>query len=126
MPLPLPILQAYLAASVSPAPPGDGESWVLVAQEPAGGPPLAKAGPRDMAELQRRLDQRKARWEPVALVAGGWRSAGARLHDLDRVGAVKLAHKLRRWAVLREVDGRRQVLYTGINDRARSCPGPEH
>ena len=118
MPLPTPVLRAWCGVTLAPEP-VEGEAWVIAATPPPGAPPLAKPGPTSKEELWRRLDQTGVTWSEVALRSEGWDCAGALLVGLSRARAMRLAQKLRRWAVLRVTTQSREVLYTGINDRAR-------
>lgn len=118
MPLPPALLQAWSQATLTPQPIVD-EGWVLAVTPPPGSPPLKKVGPATAEELGRRLDQMGVTWSPLTLRAGDWESPGVLVEGLTRARAVRIAHKLRRWALLRVTPRGTQVLYTGINDRAR-------
>jgi len=79
---------------------------------------LAKSGPSSQDELEDRVGQTGLAWTRITLSSGAWSSPGVLLPGLTRARAVRLAQKLRRWAVLRVIPDRIEVLYTGINDRA--------
>ncbi len=120
MPLPPPVLKAWSEVALTPEP-SVSEAWVLAATPPPGAPRLAKTGPTTAEELWRRLDQTGVTWTAITLRADaeGWETPGALLEGLSRARAMRLAHKLRRWAVLRISSRGHEVLYTGINDKAR-------
>jgi len=118
MPLPPAVLQAWSQATLTPKPSVE-EGWVLAVSPPPGAPPLKKVGPATAEELGRRLDQTGVTWSPLTLESGDWRSPGVLIEGLTRGRAMRLAHKLRRWALMRVTPRGTQVLYTGINDRAR-------
>jgi hypothetical protein len=118
MPLPKPLLRAYASVTLSPEPTGP-EAFVLATIEPPGAPELAKAGPKTHQELAHRLDQARLAWTAIKLRSGEWSTEGFLVRDITRARAIRLGYKMRRWAVLRVGNSGLQVLYTGLQHRAR-------
>ncbi len=91
--------------------------WVLSAAAPLGQPSDEDAQLHRV--LTRSLTKNGHRWREVEIELDGHRQAAVLVQDITRRKAVQLGYKRKQWAVL-SIDAQgAQVVYTGVNSRAR-------